>query len=126
MGCNTALVDKGYVVDRVGTGTKIEGTTFFTEADTDEGDWFRMRLEPPVGGETKDDARERRTRSASRSLVARRTKSGELVAIKAKTKVFVRSKQLGEGLWMVTGDPTPIRKKRRVIGWECDFVRVES
>jgi hypothetical protein len=48
------------------------------------------------------------------------------VEIRASDEIEVASLELGDALWRVNGDPVPIRKKRRVIGWTVPLSRLNE
>jgi hypothetical protein len=118
---NAALVDRGRVVRKV-AGAKVQGRSRVTDV---HGAWFRVRLMPGPVPEGEDEQRGRRRTSPSPSLMAAvKDEAGELVEIRSSDEIEVDSPELGLARWRVTGDPEPMRKKRRVIGWTVTLERL--
>lgn len=118
----SALVDRGRIIRRRRTGTKIEGTT---QRIDETSEWFRMRLAPAQSEEAAQEGRTRRTNKAPVTLIDRRDLKGQLVVILGQNLIEVRSRELGNGVYQIVGDPTPLRKRHRVIGYEAQLAQVE-
>jgi hypothetical protein len=123
MGLNAALVDRARIIRQQTTGKKIEGTTIYEDV---EQPWFRVRLTEAEAPEGSYDPRQKRVTRSAALLVARKDVAHNLVEIRASDRLEIRSRELGEGIWEVTAAPGPIRKKRRVIGWEAAVNQVDD
>jgi hypothetical protein len=55
-----------------------------------------------------------------------RDSEGNPVVLTSEMLVEVHSKELGDGFYRPDGDPEPLRKKRKVIGYEVTLRRVEE
>jgi hypothetical protein len=99
-----------------------------------EGDWFRARLELPNEDESSQDSGYRHRQVLPTLMLGKRDSKGKSVAIKGKDQVLVKSNQIkeqtggveDEWLFEVKGRPSPIRKRRAVIGYMCNLVKVEA
>lgn len=117
----SVLVDRGRVVRRTATGQRVEGTVVRSDVS---GEWFRCRLDLPGQQESRDDHRSRR--ASSPTLIAFRSDvTGQPVAITGDDRIEVVSRELGTLVLEVRGAPMPLRKRRRVIGWEVQVQEVE-
>lgn len=123
MALGAALVDRARIVREAAVGTKVEGTTIF---DPTWGSWFRCRLtiNTEQEGTAGPDAR-RVTRQAS-LMYALHDSIGDHVELHGSDRVEVDSKALGRALYEVSGDSTPIRKKRTLIGREVNITLVSE
>lgn len=124
MAFNGALVDKGRRLYREALPDKVEGSTQMANITSA---WFKCRLNLPQGVET-DEATGARRRKVLRPsiLIAKKNSDGELSGVKAKERIEIASAQLGTAVYEVIGDPTVLRKKRRVIGYEATIERVDE
>ena len=117
-----ALVDRASIRRKHASATKVDGRTIFSSQDGPE---FRVRLQLPQANE---DNRDERTAATIRPtlMTDRKDASGELLEFRTSDRILVTSRQLGTDLWEVTGEPEPLRKKRKVIGWVVPINRVEE
>jgi|SRR4051812_38788448 hypothetical protein len=116
MGLNSALVDSARIARREAAGVKVEGRTRF---GTVIGPWFRCRLELASRPQNREGESEvPRVVEQSTMLFGVKDTEGRVISLLATDKVQVLSPQLGVFHFEVAADPTPLRKKRRVIGWE--------
>lgn len=127
MALSSALVDRARRVRNEATPRRVEGTTTFA---TVTGAWFKARLTVPAAPEA-DDAQgsHRRTVARPTLLLGVRDREGNRLEpgfLSADDKVEVDSRQFGRGVWEVTGDPEPLRKKRRVIGFQATLAKVDE
>lgn len=131
MGLGAALTDRAKII-RTGVGAqRIEGTKVVERL---EGPWFRARLDLPNEDETSQDAGSRRRQVLPTLMLGKRDSKGGRIAIKGKDQVIVKSNQIAEQtdgaedewLFEVKGRPSPIRKRRAVIGYMCNLVKVEA
>jgi hypothetical protein len=117
----TALVDRARVYSRRQVAAvRVEGSTPMHEH---VGPWMKARLQLPQAPESVDQPPRGRRRTVREPtlMTGIRDLDGGQVAITTEHRIGVLSKhQFGEGVevvFEVTGDPEPIRKKRRVIGY---------
>lgn len=124
MPIGSALVDKARVVERTAAGARVEGRTLRGET---RGPWFRCRLTLPTSPEQAAAA------AGIREVVRVPTllydtidESGEPVVLTNQKRLEVASPELGTVVWDVSSDPEPLRKKRRVIGFQTTLRRLET
>jgi hypothetical protein len=118
----SALVDRARPLREQPTADKVEGTTQFA---TVPGEWFRCRLDVTTQPESPDPSGGRRRVEARPSLLYEwHDAAGLPVALTTEDRVEVASPELGTAVWLLEGDPRPLRKKRRVIGFEATLRRV--
>lgn len=115
MAIGAALVDRGRIVQKVGTGVKVEGTTQMSRT---HGQWFKCRLFLDIGQYTErsEQGERRKVVQTPQLLFGARDVDNVAYALVAEDEVEVNSPQFGVSTWRVRGDPQPIRKKRTVIG----------
>ena len=124
MSLNAALVDRARRLVDTATPIKVEGTTQFTTLTYP---WFRCRLTLEAAPESDDpQAARRRVPRPATLLVGLKDKDGNAITIDADDRLEVNSKELGRAVYSVTGDGQPIRKKRKLIGWQATLIRVEE
>jgi hypothetical protein len=122
-----ALVDRARIVRREAAGPKVAGTTPMADVT---GAWFRCRLE--LDASVEDTSEEgigggwRKARRAPTLMVDRIDEDGQAVEVRFTDRIEIQSGELGRGMWRATGNPAPIRKKRRILGWEVPLERVEE
>jgi hypothetical protein len=123
VGLQAALVDRARVVTKRQRGARVEGRTQYGNA---YGPWFRCRLQLAQAPETVDPVTGvRPVASEPLLLYGVRDADGNPPALTNQVRVQVDSHELGTGLWDVTADPEPLRKKRRVLGFQAQLRRVE-
>lgn len=112
------------------TSNKVEGTTQFEQLDYP---WFKCRLTyglswsripareaaDPLGGHE-------RISHAATLLCGVKDKEGNSLVINPTERIEVQSKQLEGGIFEITGEPDPIRKKRKLIGYSVTISKVEE
>lgn len=124
MGLNSALVDRARTVERRAAGRRVEGRTIYGAT---RGAWFRCRLELPQAAERAGDPAGVRAVQVEPSLMfGVRDLEGGVLRIANNVRVEVNSVELGDSMWDVVGEPQPMRKKRRVIGFTATLRRVEA
>lgn len=102
----------------------MDGRRLYAEVD---GEWFRARLDPPSSTERMDPAGARRlVVKPPQLLCGVKDASGERIVLTNEMRLEVDSRQLGRATWEVVGDPTPIRKKRALIGWQAQLKLVTT
>lgn len=102
---------------------RASGASVFTDA---EGPWFRCRLELPDVNVNPDGSGRRRVIRVPTLMYGYLDTSGDPVVLNEEARVEVDSNELGSEIWQVNGRPKPMRKKRRVIGWEVQVKRMEA
>lgn len=125
MGLAAVLVDRARTI-RKEAGARVEGRSANV---TVEGAWFKARLmlDTAEAQESVDTGRGRRaTVPRPQLLYGVGDLEGGTVDVFASDQIEVFSVELGSAIWRVTGDPQPIRKKRRVIGWQAGLERLHE
>lgn len=122
MSLTGVLVDRARVVGRRDAGRKVAGRTIYSDV---AGDWFKARLTLPSSGEQVDPATGVRPVTLTPLLLyGTRDLAGEPVNVTGDDRVELDSKELGFAVFDVIGDAEPLRKKRRVIGFQIPLRRV--
>jgi hypothetical protein len=123
VGLNTALVDKARVLSKATSSDRVEGTTVYESAVSA---WFRARLElgPGAGSGAEATGAQQSVRNPS-LMCGIKDSVGELIVINGQDRLEVQSGNLGHNTFDVVGDPAPIRKKRKVIGWTVTLRRAD-
>lgn len=117
-----ALVDRAVRIRKASTGTRVEGTTIFAPVNSAP---IRVRLDIKAAGEQLADGRVL-TEPTPTLLVFKRDLEGNYLDWKATDRILVTSQQLGQHEYEVQGEPVPLRRKRRVMGWELTLRRTEE
>lgn len=122
MALGAALVDRARTVSRETTGVVVDGERL---RGVTEGQWFKARLDLPAAAEAQapGGGRRRAVRQPT-LLLGVADLDGLPVALSSAVRVEVDSPQLGRSVWEVAGDPMPLRKRRRVIGWQATLQQV--
>lgn len=123
MALRGALVDRAYKVDQRGTGRKVDGRTIFKPA---EGTRFRARLSLSAGAPERSAQGETYVEPRPMLLTGIRDDDGNPLSFSNADRIRVVSKELGEDTWDVDSEPEPLRKKRRLIGWQLQLMRVKE
>lgn len=130
MGLNAALPDRARIIENAPLPQRVEGRTRTRQI---HGPWFRVRLQLPDAPESVDPGGKRRTVRHPTLLTGNKdTEGGSLTledggcVISAKHQLRIVSRELGDSIWEVTGQPAVIRKKRRVLGWEIAVSQVSD
>ncbi|MET0604402.1 MAG: hypothetical protein ABW167_20620 [Baekduia sp.] len=123
MGLRSVLVDRARLVVKEGTGVKVEGTTLM---EPGHGEWFRCRLflDMQQYEERSEQGGRRKRVKTPQVMFGVKDVAGDPLDVRADSELEVDSKEFGRALWQITGDPQPIRKKRRVIGGLVQVERV--
>ena len=122
MALGSALVDRARLLRQEPTGVKVEGSTQF---GTVAGAWFRCRLNVTGQPESPDPAgARRRVESRPSMLYALKDADGLPVGLTTESRVEVASRELGTAVWQPEGDPTPLRRRRSLVGYEVNLRRV--
>lgn len=124
MALNSALVDHARIARREAAGVKVEGRTRF---GTVIGPWFRCRLELASRSQTREgESGMPRVLEQPSMMFAVKDTEGRVVDLLASDKVQVVSPQLGVFHFEATANPTPLRKKKRVIGWQVGLRGIDE
>jgi len=116
------LVDRARPIRKVVGAARVEGTTTVASVN---GVWFRARLS--LSGTQEQAQNGRKITMPSPSLLyTLRDEAGGLISLSPNDRVEVESVQLGNNVWLVTGDPKPIRKKRSLLGFRAELKRVDE
>lgn len=121
MAVRAALVDRCFI-QRKQAATKVRGREVYLPA---EGAEIRCRLTMNRAGERLEDGRVL-TEPTPTVWIFHRDETGKEVRPVASDKLRIVSAELGTALWQVDGDPTPARKRRRILGWEATVKRLDE
>lgn len=125
MGLRSALVDRARVHRPAAQTLKVEGRTQFAESEP--GEWFRCRLFLPTAAESYDPATvRRRVVIVPTMLYGLRDANGVEIGLTHTDRVEIDSNELGAEMWQAASEPEPIRKKRRLIGYQVTLRRVQT
>lgn len=120
MALGAALVDRARTVSKSGS-RRVEGTTRLRETRSP---WFKARIMLAEAPESLEQDDRRRALSRPGLMYARLDENGDPVEVRNTMQVEVVSSALEDPLiYDVAGDPKPIRKKKRVIGWRVSLSR---
>jgi hypothetical protein len=122
MGFRGALVDTAYRIRQSPTRKRVEGSTVF---QPNESEPIKARLTINTAGERTEDGRVL-TEPQPTLVVYRKDLLGETLDWKASDRIRVESVELGTHDFEIQGEPQPMRKKRRVIGWTFTLRRTEE
>lgn len=113
MAITAILVDRARTVGNASTGERIEGTTRVVRV---EGTWFRCRLFLEGAPESASFGHQR-TVAAPQIIYAKRDTLGQPIELTADMRLEVESVELqSTGVWELTEDPLPLRRRRSVLG----------
>jgi hypothetical protein len=111
-----ALVDRARVVGRKAAGRKVAGRTIYSTVSSE---WFKARLTLSAPAERTDEATGVMPATHSPTLLLGvRDMAGDPIELSGNDRIEVASRELGTALYDVVGGAAPLRKKRRVIGYE--------
>jgi hypothetical protein len=91
--------------------------------------WFRCRIFLPQGPDTRGGpagAPRHRAVLAPTLLVGVKDTAGVPLVLKHTDRVEVDSPFQGRAVWQVQAEPEPLRKRRRVIGYQVAVQRLED
>ena len=125
MALTTALVDRARTIRQEPLLEKVGGKTRHVAV---QGEWFKVRLQLPGSPEAEGPVPWSRRRVVREPLLLMGVKDlrGGPVFLTVEDRLEVRSKQLGTAEWEVVAAPEPLRKKRRVIGYQATLRRVDT
>lgn len=122
MALATGLVDRAYRLRKEASPQKVEGTTVYQSVESPS---IRCRLTLNQAGERTEDGRALTEPTPTLITLVKDTAGGE-VDWRPSDRVRVESVALGNDLYMVDGEPEPMRRKRRIIGWSLRLRRVDE
>lgn len=102
---------------------RTSGASVFADS---RGPWFRCRLDLPDVNASEDSARRRRVIRVPTLLYGYYDTNGDPVLLNEEQRIEIDSPELGSEVWQVNGRPKPLRKRRRVLGYEVQVKRVEE
>lgn len=123
MALGRALVDQARPLTKAQSAVKIRGESRF---ETLRGQWFRCRLTLPGPQESAPQYSRRRVVLVPSLLYGVKDADGELLRLGIEMRLEVNSRELGRTIWDVVSEPEPLRKRRRVIGWQASLRRVKD
>ena len=124
MGLTHALVDRARLIERVPSPVRVNKRTTFSDVTEP---WFRVRLQLPSAPETAEGAGGKtRVEVRPTLLVGVKDNEGNPVVLTTEKLIEVDSPDLGRALYRFDADPEPLRRRRRVIGYEVALRRVEE
>lgn len=124
MALTGALVDKARRISEQGSAGAEPGLQAFSRV---EGEWFKARVQIEDSTEAVDQVGGVRTVTEQPLLLyGVKDLAGQPVVLTGEDRVEVLSNVLGADPveYDVIADPTPLRKKRRVIGFQVALRRV--
>lgn len=122
MSLAAVCVDRGRIVRKVASGVRTEGRTSFVPVPEQ---WFKTRLfedaspnqVDPVGGHVTSVDR-------PQALTVAKDLDGNVLSFQGDFVIDISSREFGRYLFRMAGEPQPLRKKRRIIGWQLTLERV--
>lgn len=132
MALKGALKDRARIRRQEADARRVEGRTVF-HARTYP--LFRCRLDVTEGTEQKDAAGEMSVDEVPTVMTDRIDSERNPLRFQPDDELEVESRELAPstergwhlvGLFQIDGEPKPIRKKRKVIGWELRLKRVSE
>lgn len=90
--------------------------------------WFKARLFLPDTSSESSDSQGARRRQVKRPtlMTGVRDADRQPLDVRAEDQLDVDSPELGRATWRVIGDPAPLRKRRKVIGFQIVLERVKE
>lgn len=122
MSVRSALVDRAYRLRKQPDRRRVEGTTIYAQVESEP---VRARLTLNAAQERPEDGRVM-TEPAPTLIVLRRDERGEPLDWRQSDRVRVVSRELGEAVYEVSGEPQPMRKRRSILGYQLPVRRVEE
>jgi len=121
-----ALVDRARVVRAEATATKVDGRTQYAQVP---GEWFKARfIQASIDGESggNENAGRVRVPRTPQLLCGLFDVAGGVIVIHADDMVEIDSPQLGQAMYHVNGEPQPLRKRVKMLGWLANLTHVEE
>ena len=124
MAVGSVLVDRARPLYREQSAAKVEGTS---QQPFVSGEWFKARLTIPQSTEVQEPGAGRRRVEVRPTLMfAKRDVTGEPVKLTVEDRIEVDSKQLGRAVYLLDGDPEPVRKRRTINHYEVTIRRIDD
>lgn len=118
----SVCVDRARIMRKEPSVERVEGTTTFEVVPEQ---WFKCRLFLTSTTDIPDAAQSHwLSTSAPQVLCGIRDCDGERIVLRSDQHLDIKSRQLGRALWRADGEPQPLRKKHRVIGYVLIVSRV--
>jgi hypothetical protein len=115
MSLAAVCVDRGRILRKEPTGVRLEGRTSFTQVPQQ---WFKCRLFLTQSMDQVDPAGLHTSNvSSPQVLTVARDLDRQPLVFQGDFYIEITSAQFGRAVWQMQGEPEPLRKKRRVIGW---------
>lgn len=122
MALRAVCVDRARLLRKESSAVRVEGSTSFVAVP---GQWFRCRLFLTQSTDAEDPSKGHFSSTlAPQLLCVRRDLDGSRLHLHGDERVEINSRQFGRTLWRMQGEPQPLRKRRRVIGWLAFIERV--
>lgn len=94
---------------------RLEGRSGFAQVPQQ---WFKCRLFLTQSMDQVDPAGMHTSNvSSPQVLTVARDLDGQTLVFQGDFYIEITSAQFGRAVWQMQGEPEPLRKKRRVIGW---------
>lgn len=122
MALQTALVDRAYRLRKEAAPRKVEGTTVYQPSESSP---IRARLTLNQAGERTEDGRVL-TEPQPTLICYKCDAEGNNIDWKSSDRVLVESIELGTATYQIDGEPQPMRKKRKIIGWSLRLKRTDE
>lgn len=132
MALRGALKDRGRILRKEADAKRVDGRTVFNPVSKP---LFRCRLEVNDAPESEDQGGVMSTDQEPGLLTDRKDVEHEVLFFQPDDEIEVESRDLAEteergwhvvGTFKVNGEPKPIRKKRKVIGYQLRLKRVSE
>jgi hypothetical protein len=108
-------VDRARIIRKEPSAVRVEGSTSFTNVGEQ---WFRARLFLTSTTDVPDpEASHWLSQSAPQVLAVTHDFDHNKLEFRSDLHIEIRSRQLGKAVWRMSGEPEPLRRKHRVIGW---------
>lgn len=122
MSISGVCVDRGRFLVKEPTAARVEGSTQFVPVTSQ---WFKCRLFEDASPDIADaQGGHFESTNTPQVLTPAKDLDGVPLDIKASDRLEISSKQFGRFVWRMSGEPQPLRKKRKVIGWVLTVERV--
>jgi hypothetical protein len=122
MALRGALVDTAYRIRKQPDARKVEGSTVYAPTESEP---IKARLTLSTAAERPEDGRVV-TEPRPTLIVLKKDMRGNELDWKASDRIRVESRELGINTFEIDGDPQPMRKKRRIIGYSLTLRRTEE
>lgn len=122
MSLAAVCVDRGRIITKEPSTARIEGRTAFTPVAAQ---WFKCRLFLANSNDVTDAQQAHfSTVNQPQVLVVAKDLDGVPLTFRGDQHIDISSQQFERAVWRAMGEPEPLRKKRKVIGWLLYLERV--